>query len=337
MPRAQIRSKLLDLIDSDDSDDGLATLGLSVKTTGAVRSVQRAGTTANKSATAMPAAKKGRAAAPAPANRVTKPAAGAARGRRTSDRLAAALEKAEEQQTTRAALADESNDAPERAAKANGAAMGRRAKKGAGRGAENEEKASPPTLATPPASDNSAARTKGRARGRPKKVAEREIPDSTHRLRVAPPAARTAKGRRVGRKAAESEPIVEEETEIPETQQPVPDATDVEMDHLLEDTEQQMDDVPDTPNADAASFPLGSAMRKTAPAIPGSALQPVAQGPSSFEGGGGDVGLRRRLGELSKKYESLELKYRDLRDIAVKEAERNFDRLKKQGEEKTKS
>ncbi|EOO01420.1 putative chromosome segregation protein [Phaeoacremonium minimum UCRPA7] len=37
---------------------------------------------------------------------------------------------------------------------------------------------------------------------------------------------------------------------------------------------------------------------------------------------------------MTKKYESLEMKYRDLRDVAVREAERNFDRLKKQGEER---
>jgi hypothetical protein len=37
---------------------------------------------------------------------------------------------------------------------------------------------------------------------------------------------------------------------------------------------------------------------------------------------------------MTKKYESLELKYRDLRDIGIREAERNFDRLRKQGEEK---
>ncbi len=49
---------------------------------------------------------------------------------------------------------------------------------------------------------------------------------------------------------------------------------------------------------------------------------------------GGEPALRRRLGEMSRKFESLEQKYRDLREVAVKDAERNFDKLKKQGEEK---
>lgn len=48
-----------------------------------------------------------------------------------------------------------------------------------------------------------------------------------------------------------------------------------------------------------------------------------------------DVELRRKLGEMTQKYEALELKYRDLREIAVKEAERNFDRLRKHSEERT--
>ena len=48
-----------------------------------------------------------------------------------------------------------------------------------------------------------------------------------------------------------------------------------------------------------------------------------------------DPALRRKLGDISKKYESLNAKYQDLREIGLKEAERNFERLKKQSEEKT--
>lgn len=50
-----------------------------------------------------------------------------------------------------------------------------------------------------------------------------------------------------------------------------------------------------------------------------------------------DPALRRKLGELTKKYENLQLKYSDLREIGLKEAERNCERLKKNSEEKTKS
>ncbi|KAK7415608.1 hypothetical protein QQX98_005752 [Neonectria punicea] len=48
-----------------------------------------------------------------------------------------------------------------------------------------------------------------------------------------------------------------------------------------------------------------------------------------------DVSLRRRLGDLTKKYDNLEMRHRDLREVGIKEAERNFDRLRKQAEERT--
>lgn len=45
---------------------------------------------------------------------------------------------------------------------------------------------------------------------------------------------------------------------------------------------------------------------------------------------------RRRLGELTKKYEVLEARHKDLQEIGVKAAERNFDRLKRQADETAK-
>jgi hypothetical protein len=50
-----------------------------------------------------------------------------------------------------------------------------------------------------------------------------------------------------------------------------------------------------------------------------------------------DPALRRKLGEVTKKYENLQLKYSDLREVGLKEAERNAERFKKGSEEKTKS
>lgn len=57
---------------------------------------------------------------------------------------------------------------------------------------------------------------------------------------------------------------------------------------------------------------------------------------SDVERGGNDPATRRRLGELTKKLENLDLKYRNLREVGVKEAEANFERLKKQSEERSK-
>jgi hypothetical protein len=49
-----------------------------------------------------------------------------------------------------------------------------------------------------------------------------------------------------------------------------------------------------------------------------------------------DPAIRRKLGELTKKLENLDLKYRNVREIGIKEAEHNFEKLKKQSEESKK-
>ncbi|KAG8531527.1 uncharacterized protein KY384_003156 [Bacidia gigantensis] len=46
----------------------------------------------------------------------------------------------------------------------------------------------------------------------------------------------------------------------------------------------------------------------------------------------GDPTLRRRLGEMTRKFENLDLKYRNLREVGLKEAEINYDKLRKQSE-----
>ncbi|GKU02068.1 chromosome segregation protein pcs1 [Fusarium langsethiae] len=48
-----------------------------------------------------------------------------------------------------------------------------------------------------------------------------------------------------------------------------------------------------------------------------------------------DDSTRRRLEDLTRKYTALEASHRDLREVGVREAERNFERLKKQAEERT--
>ncbi|CAG7566540.1 unnamed protein product [Fusarium equiseti] len=48
-----------------------------------------------------------------------------------------------------------------------------------------------------------------------------------------------------------------------------------------------------------------------------------------------DDTMRRQLEDLTNKYTALESRHRDLRDVGVREAERNFERLKKQAEERT--
>ncbi|KAJ5341562.1 Monopolin complex subunit Csm1/Pcs1 [Penicillium brevicompactum] len=52
---------------------------------------------------------------------------------------------------------------------------------------------------------------------------------------------------------------------------------------------------------------------------------------------GGDPELRRRLGELTKKHDALDIKYRNLREIGILEANANMEKLRKQNEAITKA
>jgi len=251
----------------------------------------------------MPPAKRGTRAGQ-PANKVVKPESNAAT-RRTSGRKAAAVEKA---------LVDKTNTLPA-AAKAP-AARGR--KRAAATEKETEdvtmEDSPEPSMAaaTPPAAD--AAKSRG-TRGRPKKAAledvVEEVPDSQPTT--------TRRGRRgAAAKKADESIAVEERSEIPETQQP-------EEQNAEEEEAEEQEDLEDLPAPRARNVSASPAKRP---------FNRISS--SSIDGGGGDPALRRRLGEMTQKYENMELKYRDLREIAVKEAEKNFDKLRKQGEEKAK-
>lgn len=57
---------------------------------------------------------------------------------------------------------------------------------------------------------------------------------------------------------------------------------------------------------------------------------------SDTERSSNDPATRRKLGEVTKKFENLDLKYRNLREVGVKESEVNFDRLRNQVDAKTK-
>lgn len=46
----------------------------------------------------------------------------------------------------------------------------------------------------------------------------------------------------------------------------------------------------------------------------------------------GDAATRRKLGEITKKLENVDMKYRNLREVGLKEAEANFEKLKAQSE-----
>ncbi|KAK2846425.1 hypothetical protein FQN49_005739, partial [Arthroderma sp. PD_2] len=66
-----------------------------------------------------------------------------------------------------------------------------------------------------------------------------------------------------------------------------------------------------------------------------SGVKPWGSPTKLHEAGDGEVALRLKLGEMTKKYESMEGKYRALREIGVVEANSNLEKIRKQHEETT--
>ncbi|KAI1386282.1 chromosome segregation protein Csm1/Pcs1-domain-containing protein [Hypoxylon trugodes] len=165
-------------------------------------------------------------------------------------------------------------------------------------------------------------------RGRPRaakvqKISEEEEPSITDQSETAARPA-TKRGRKPRTKVDEAPA----EPEIPETQpveKEIPETQAIEITELSIEEYEQIGDLPSYNRARSSSVQrlqphgLFSATRRTVPASDSELHEPL---------------MRRKVGDLTRKYESLEAKYRDLREIGVKEAERNFDRLKKQTEEK---
>lgn len=297
MSRAKIARANLSELVDSDSEDGLGGNNFSI-------AKPAVATKTAKRIPAMPpkkAAAKG-AAARQTANKVTKPAPAKSTTRGNNARAAAALEAVAEEES-RIALAEKPTNAQPKA-------TGRGRKKAAPAPEPEQE-----DTVMEDATEEPVTKSKG-ARGRPKKTVDEPS------VKEAP----APKGRAGRKKAqpieeeAEEEPE-EEPTEIPETQQPGAQA-EAEVEEMEEDqTEFQV----------PGSFPETSE-----PTRPVSLSSPSKR-PSYSSDSGGEPALRRRLGEMTQKYESLEAKYRDLKEVAVREAERNFDRLKKQTDDKAKS
>ncbi|KAI0506220.1 chromosome segregation protein Csm1/Pcs1-domain-containing protein [Xylaria bambusicola] len=114
-------------------------------------------------------------------------------------------------------------------------------------------------------------------------------------------------------------PETQPEIEIPETQQVDIADTDIVEDDPIEVVPFRY-----------LSQGISSVQRPQSKTLFTASRRPVSASDSELN----DPSLRRRIGELTRKNEALEAKYRDLREIGVQEAERNFDRLRKQSEER---
>ncbi|KAI9720245.1 MAG: hypothetical protein M1812_003063 [Candelaria pacifica] len=140
-----------------------------------------------------------------------------------------------------------------------------------------------------------------------------------------------SKPKRVGKaKGHDRKPSVEPETEkvIAETQISPMDLDDSIMPGAAEEIDQP---TPRPTNKRTGRLRPESISRQ--PVISGKR----AGSASDVERGGNDPALRRKLGDITKRFESLDLKYQNLRETGVKEAEANFEKLRRQTEQKTKA
>ena len=112
--------------------------------------------------------------------------------------------------------------------------------------------------------------------------------------------------------------------EIPETQSEPMDVDPPSVPEVDEDA------IPLSTYRQASNFRAGSRTRQP----------PVNRrrggSASDTERTGNDPALRRKLGDMAKKVENLEMRYNNLREVGVKEAAANFEKMKVQSEAKTK-
>lgn len=142
---------------------------------------------------------------------------------------------------------------------------------------------------------------------------------------VKKPSAAQAKKANAAKRQASVEPRQHEKI-IPETQVPM----DVDPSELPKEDEDDEDAIPQSVfrRTDNARNNIRHHQPTVARRRAGSA--------SDTERGGNDPALRRKLGDMTKKFENLELKYRNLREVGIKEAEANFEKYKTQTQAKAK-
>ncbi|KAI1083588.1 chromosome segregation protein Csm1/Pcs1-domain-containing protein [Whalleya microplaca] len=172
------------------------------------------------------------------------------------------------------------------------------------------------------------AKPKG-TRGRPRAVKAPRVSEEEDTSAVHQPQPAVQQAAKRGRKPKAKVETSIVEPEIPETQPAEPEIPATQPVDTLDFSMEEQDEIEDLPSHNRAVF---SSVQRAQPHIMFSASRRTA--PPASDSELYDPSMRRRVGDLTRKYEALEVKYRDLREIGVKEAERNYDQLKKHGEER---
>ena len=119
--------------------------------------------------------------------------------------------------------------------------------------------------------------------------------------------------------------LVEPTKTIPETQQDQTEITEVSM--VTQDEEQEDEPTPKPVRKPTAARARSASRQRQTFRRAGSASDTERAG---------DPALRRKLGDITRQLENMQLKYNNLREIGMKDAESNFDRLKRTTEQRAK-
>lgn len=164
----------------------------------------------------------------------------------------------------------------------------------------------------------------GKTRGRKAKTRPRKIPVAPEIPATQLPVINATKKAPQNKKKPTAKFSAEVEETIEETQKMIQETQPSPMDLDVSENEIIPEPTPVAPRARPRP-PVNSRQASLTRRRPGSASDTERSDPV----------VRRKLGDMTKKFENLDLKYRNLRDLGIKEAENNFERLSKQCEEKT--
>ncbi|QDS69694.1 hypothetical protein FKW77_009725 [Venturia effusa] len=159
-------------------------------------------------------------------------------------------------------------------------------------------------------------------RGRKPKAIEPEVEAAPPKATKKAPAAKGTRGKRL----KEPEPV------IPETQPDFMDIEETEIPAEVPETEQIASEPPKPLAQRATTGRARSISRQPEPL----AARHRRAGSASDTERAGEPALRRKLGETTKRFENLELKYRGLKELGTTEAQSNFERLRKSTEQRAK-
>lgn len=158
-------------------------------------------------------------------------------------------------------------------------------------------------------------------------------PTGTRQIKADEPQKEEATTKRIGTRGRKAAAKAQEVNEVPP--EVPPEAPPQEEEHVSEVEETTFPDEGLQHGQELHSSPSKSRTNRNVGAKGQANRKSKAAGTSDNETAGSEPALRRKLGEMTKKYENLDAKYRNLREVGVVEANANFEKLRKQCEATT--